>query len=69
MFTYNFITKYDKFSDFGYALIINVDYPEYLQQLHRNLPFLPEKMIIKKQNKLACTYHNKRNYRCNIRLL
>ena len=48
MFTYNFITKYDKFSDFGYALIINVDYPEYLQKLHKELPLLPEKIIIKK---------------------
>ena len=69
MFTHDFIINYGKFSDFGYALIIHVDYPEYLQKLHKELPLLPEKIIIKKQSKLACTYHNKRNYRCNIRLL
>ena len=27
----------------GYSLMVHVDYPVYLQPLHRDLPFLPEK--------------------------
>ena len=69
IFTHDCIISYDKFSDFDHALTADVDSPEYLQPLHKNLRFLPEKMIIKKQSKLACTFHNKRNYRYNIRLL
>ena len=35
MFTHGLIIKYDKFSDFGHALMVNVGYPEYLQPLHK----------------------------------
>ena len=28
------IENYDKLSVFGYALIVDIDYPEYLQPLH-----------------------------------
>ena len=31
MFIQDFIINYDKFSNFGYTLIIGGDYPEYLQ--------------------------------------
>ena len=43
IFTQDFKTSYDKNSDFGYTLVVDVDYPEYLQVFYRDLPFLPEK--------------------------
>ena len=42
LFTPAFIINYDKGSDSGYALIVYVYYPEYIQPLHKDLPFLPE---------------------------
>ena len=43
---HDFITKYSKNRDFGYTLIVDVDYPEYLQTLHKCLPCLSEKISI-----------------------
>ena len=40
----DFIISYDKNSDFGFRLVVDVDYPEYLQSLQKVLPFLPETM-------------------------
>ena len=36
LFTLGFIINYDKGSDFGYALILYVYYPEYIQPLHKD---------------------------------
>ena len=70
VFTHDFIIDYDKFSDFGDTLIVDIDYPEYLQPLHKDLPFLPErKKVFSKQSKLACTFHNRRTCKCCIKLL
>ena len=35
--------KYDKNNDFSYTLVVDVNYPEYLQAVQRDFPFLPEK--------------------------
>ena len=43
MFTTEFIKNYDKNRDFDYTIVADVDYSEYLQPLHKDLPFLPEK--------------------------
>ena len=59
MFTYDFIINHDKFSDFGYTLIVGVEYPEYLKLLHYDLHLLPEKMGLMKK-KLTCTFFNRR---------
>ena len=53
MFTYKFIVNYGKFSDFSYTLIVNGDYPEFLQRLYKGLPFLLENVIINEEWKLA----------------
>ena len=42
VFTSDFIINYDKSSDFGYALIVHVDYPEYLQPLYKDSRFRRE---------------------------
>lgn len=46
---HDFIVSYNKKSDFGYTLIVDVDYPEYLQPLHRDLSFAPGKIVINKE--------------------
>ena len=40
MFTPDFIISYD---NFGFTLVVDVDYPEYLQSLQKDMPFLLEK--------------------------
>lgn len=45
MYTSDFIMNYDKNSDFGYTLLADVDYREYLQAFHQNLPFLPDSLM------------------------
>ena len=49
MFTHNVIKNYNNNSDFGYTLIVAVDYPEYLQPLCQCFLLLPEKIIISKE--------------------
>ena len=47
------IKKYNKESDKGYFLEVDVQYTETLHQLHNDLPFLPEKNKIEKVKKLV----------------
>lgn len=47
--THDFIINYNNNSDFGYILIVNVDYPEYLPSLHKDLLLLAEKLVINKE--------------------
>ena len=60
-FNENFIKYYDKDSDKGYILEVDIDYPKDLHDLHSDLPFLPERMKINKCNKLVCNLYNKKN--------
>ena len=43
-FNEEFIKNYDKDSDKGYILEVDVKYPKNLHGLHENLPFLPKRM-------------------------
>ena len=50
-FNENFIRNYDENRDIGYFLKVDIDYPEKVLNLHKDLPFLPErKKVIKYKN-------------------
>ena len=46
-------------SDGGYLLEVDIQYPEKLQELHDDLPILPERMKIEKVEKLLTNLHDK----------
>ena len=50
----NFIKNYDEDIHKGYMLEADVKYAQELYKLHNDLPFLPERMKIKKCQKLVC---------------
>ena len=58
-----FIKNYDEDSDKGYILEVDVKYPKNLHGLHKDLPFLPERM------KIACCLYDKKSYVVHIRSL
>ena len=56
----DFVKSYDKNDNKGYILEVDVDYPNELQNLHSDLPFLPERMVINNTKKLECNLHDKK---------
>ena len=56
----DFIKIYDKYSDKGYILEVDIKYPKNLHDLHSDLPFLPERMKIDKCNRLVCNLYDKK---------
>ena len=48
---------------------MDVDYLSKLQNLHSDLPFLPERMIINITKKLVCNLNDKKNYIVYINVL
>ena len=68
-FKEDFIKNYDENNDKGYFLEVDVEYPENLFNVHRDLPFLHERKRIGKCNKLVCDFHYKRNYVVHIKAL
>ena len=56
-----FIKNYDKNSDIGYFLEVDLEYPRELHDLYSDLPFLPEKMEINGHNKLVCMLYDKKD--------
>ena len=58
-FNESFIRNYDENSDIGYFLEIDIDYPEKLFNLHKDLPFLPERKNVNKVEKLICSIGDK----------
>ena len=58
-FNEDFIKNYNEESDEGYFFEVDVQYPEKLHELHNDLPFLPERMKIKKVKKLVANLHDK----------
>ena len=59
-FDEEFIRNYDEDSDKGY-LEVDVEYPKDFHNLHSDLPFLSERIKMKKCNKLLCNLYNKKN--------
>ena len=68
-FNEEFTKNYDKDTDRGYILEVDVEYPKNLNYLHSDLPFLPERMKITKCSKLVCNLYDKNNYVVHIRSL
>ena len=64
-----FIKEYNEINDKGYVIETDVDYPQELHDLHSDMPFLPERMVINKTKKLVCNLHNKKNYVAHINML
>ena len=65
----DFLKDYNKNDNKGYILNVDIDYPSKLQNLHSDLPFLPERMIINNTKKLVCNLHDKKNYIVHINVL
>ena len=68
-FKEDFIKNYDGNNDIGYFLEVDSEYPKKLFNLHKNLPFLPEREKIGKCKKLICNIRDKENYAVHIRAL
>ena len=64
-----FIRNYDENSDKGYFLEVDVDYPKKLFDLHKDLPFLPERKKVNKVEKLLCNIEDKEKYVMHINVL
>ena len=65
----NFIKSYNKNSNKGYILKVDIDYPRELQNLHCDLPFLPKKMIVNNTKKLIFNLQDKKDYVVHINVL
>ena len=65
----NFVKSYNKNSGKGYLFKVDVDYPRELQNLHCDLPFLPEKMVVNNTKKLICNLQDKKDYVVHINVL
>ena len=64
----DFVKVYNKNDNKGYILDVDVDYPSKLQDLHSDLPFLPERKVIN-NTKLVCNLNDKKNYIVHINVL
>ena len=58
-FNESFIRNYDENSNKGYFLEVDIDYPEKLFNLHKDLPFLPERKNVNKVEKIICSIEDK----------
>ena len=65
----NFVKSYNKNNGKGYILKVDIDYPRELQNLHCDLPFLPEKMVVNNTKKLICELQDKKYYVVHINVL
>ena len=68
-FDEDFIKNYEEDGDKGYTFEVDIDYAKNLLNLHNDLPFLSERMKIKKCNKLVCNLYDKKGYVVHIRTL
>ena len=65
----DFVKVYNNNDNKGYILDVDVDYPSKLKNLHSDLPFLPERMVINNTKKLVCNLNDKKNYTVHINVL
>ena len=67
-FNEDFIKSYNEKRDQEYFLDVDAQYPKKLHELHTDLPFLPERMQIKKVEKLVTNLYHKNEYVIHIRI-
>ena len=65
----DFIKNYERNSDKGYILEVDVQYPKYLHDLHGDILFLLERMKIDKCSKLVCNLYDKKDLVAHVRSL
>ena len=68
-FNERFIKNYNGSRDIGYFLEVDLDYPKELFNLHKDLPFLPERKKVNNCEKLICGIEDKEKYVVHIRAL
>ena len=68
-FNETFIRNYDKNSDIGYFLEIDIDYLKKLFNFQKELLFLPERKKVNKVEKLIFSIEDKEKYVMHIRVL
>ena len=68
-FNENVMKNYHENSDIGYFLEEDIDYLKRLFNLHKDLPFLPERKRVEKVEKLICSIEDKKKYVIHIRVL
>ena len=56
-----FVKSYDKKSNKGYILKVDVDYPNDLQDLHHDFLFLSERLVVNNTEKLISNLQNKKD--------
>ena len=64
-----FIKGYDENSNKGYVLEVDVIYPQELYDIHSDMPFLPERMVINKTKKLACVIYMIKKVCCSCKCI
>ena len=65
----NFVKSYNKNGGKGYVLKVDVNYPCELQNLHCDLTFLPERIVVNSTKKLICNLQDKKDYVVHINVL
>ena len=68
-FNEDFLKNYNEECDEGYFLKVKVQYLQNLHDLHNDLSFLPDRMLIEKIEKLEANLHDKTEYGIHIRNL
>ena len=58
----SFIKNYNENGNIGYFLEVDIDYPEELFNLHKDLPFLHESKKVNNVEKLICSIEDKKKY-------
>ena len=68
-FNEDFIKNYDENGNIGYFLEVDIDYPKELFNLHKDLPFLPERKKVEKVENIICSIEEKEKHVIHIRAL